>query len=236
MKVLDATFLIDYLNGVDATAEYLESITPPADGLVAEMEAQAAVEGIPIADRSVACLQAILCRATDAARTLEFGTAIGYSTLYVARTGADVVTTEVDRTRIDDAVDYLRRDGLDVRVTDDPATVDAEPSGEGNVVIVEGPALSTLPHLDGPFDLAFLDAVKAEYGDYLEGSMPMLTAGGVVVVDNLLRGGRVATADPNEDSSAGAVRAFNEAFVVHEGLRSIVTPLGDGTGIGVKIG
>jgi caffeoyl-CoA O-methyltransferase len=224
----------------DATEKYLASMTPPADDLVAEMEAHAAEDDIPIADRSVAGLQMILASATDADRALEFGTAIGYSTLHVARTGTDVVTTEVDRARIDAAVDYLRRDGIEVRVTDDPATVTPEPTGEGRVVIVEGPALGTISELEGRFDLAFLDAVKEEYEDYLAGALPLLPEGGVVVADNLLRHGNVPAdaADVEERwaESAAALRVFNETFVGHEQLYAIITPQGDGTGIGMKTG
>lgn len=226
----------DILAGV--TAKYLASMEPPADALVTEMEAHAAEDGIPIADRTVAGLQAILARATEAERALEFGTAIGYSTLHVARTGTDVVTTEVDRARIDAAVDYLRRDGIHVRVTDDPGSIDPTSTGGGNVVIVEGPALDTLPELERPFDLAFLDAVKREYEDYLTGALTLLPEGGVVVADNLLRGGNVAADDADVDEgyeeSVTALRRFNETFVGHEQLAAVITPQGDGTGIGVK--
>ncbi|WP_126663260.1 O-methyltransferase [Haloterrigena salifodinae] len=227
----------------DVTSEYLASMEPPADDLVAEMEAHAAEDGIPIASRSVAKLQAILARGTDTGRALEFGTAIGYSTLHVARTGTDVVTTEVDGERIDAAVDYLERDGIDVTVTDDPMTIDAEPTGDGTVFIVEGPALETVPRLDGPFDLVFLDAIKSEYEEYLAESLPLLTAGGMVVADNLLRGGRVAAAaaDTETDdieaeygSSVAALREFNEVFIDHDALEAVITPQGDGTGVAVK--
>jgi caffeoyl-CoA O-methyltransferase len=194
----------------DATERYLASMAPPADDLVAEMEAHAAEDDIPIADRSVAGLQVILARATDADRALEFGTAIGYSTLHVARTGTDVVTTEVDRARIDAAVDYLRRGEIEVQVTDDPASVTPEPTGEGSVVIVEGPALETISELSGKFDLAFLDAIKEEYEEYLSGALPLLPEGGVVVADNLLRHGNVPANDTDVEErwaeSAAALR------------------------------
>lgn len=223
----------------DLTSDYLNSVRPPADDLVEEMEAHAEADGIPIADRSVAHLQAILARAMDADRALEFGTAIGYSTLHVARTGTDVVTTEVDPDRVEAAIDYLERDGIDVALTDDPQTVNSVPSGAGAVTIVVGPALETVPGLNGPFDLAFLDAVKAEYGAYLEVSLQLLPAGGVVVADNLLRHGRVAAADrggPEQaDDSVVSLLEFNEAFVSHDRLDAIITPQGDGTGIGVML-
>ncbi|ELY94328.1 O-methyltransferase mdmC [Natrialba chahannaoensis JCM 10990] len=227
----------------DVTAKYLTSMEPSADTLVEEMESHAAADNIPIASRSVAGLQAILARGTDADRALEFGTAIGYSTLHVARTGTDVVTTEIDSDRIDAAVDYLERDGIDVTVTDDPTTIDTEPTGDGAVFIVEGAALETLPQIDGSFDLVFLDAIKSEYDEYLSGSLPLLRTGGLVVADNLLRGGRVAAAetettpapsDSEYGSSVTAIQAFNETFVDHDDLAAIISPQGDGTGIAVK--
>ena len=207
----------------DLTADYLASIEPPADDLIEEMEAHARRDSIPIASREVATLQRILAIATDADRALEFGTAIGYSTIQVARTGCDVVTTEVDEDRIAAAREYAERDGVADRIE-----------------IHEHPALDALEGIQGPFDLVFLDAVKTEYRDYLERALPMLRTGGVVVVDNALWGGEVpeayATGDAADEATEAteALLAFNEAFVDHPALEAVVTPIDDGTGIGVK--
>lgn len=204
----------------DLTASYLDSIRPPADDLVREMEGHADRDGIPIAAREVATLQRLLALATDADRALEFGTAIGYSTIQVARTGCHVVTTEVDDDRIAAAREYAERDGVADRIT-----------------IHERPALVALDAIEGPFDLVFLDAVKTEYPDYLRRSLPMLREGGLVVVDNALWSGEVARAhaegDPADDATETFL-SFNEAFVAHDELEAVMTPLGDGTGIGVK--
>lgn len=220
----------------DMTTEYLTAMEPPADDLVMEMETHATEDGIPIADRSVAGLQAIFARSTGADRALEFGTAIGYSTLFVARSGTDVITTEVDDDRIDAAVDYLERDGIEVRVTEDAATIESTPTGTGTVTVLRGPALEHLPTLAGPFDLVFLDAIKQEYEDYLAGSIPLMPPNGIIVADNLLRGGRVALEEVEDEfeSSVNAIRSFNETFIGHDKLDTIITPQGDGTGIGVK--
>jgi predicted O-methyltransferase YrrM len=95
-----------------------------------------------------------------------------------------------------------------------------------------------LPRLrEESFDLIYLDAVKEEYADYLEGSLPMLRPGGVVIADNLLWGGQVAT-DPradNQRASTEALREFNRRLVAHAQLRAVVLPVGDGLGYGVKI-
>jgi len=230
----------------DDTAAYLAGMQPPADDLVLEMEAHADRDGVPIADRSVAHLQAILARAAGADRVLEFGTAIGYSTLHVARTGADVVTMEVDEARIDAAVEYLGRDGIATTVVEEPPdgrerTGDAEGTreGAGRVTIYHEPALSTLDRVEGPFDVAFLDAVKGEYGEYLERTLPMVPVGGLVVADNLLWQGYVPADDEDVDEgwaeSTAALRAFNERFVGHDQLDAVVSPLGDGTGIATKV-
>ena len=205
----------------DATAEYLTAMEPPADDLVSEMETHARRDGVPIAARSVAHLQAILARATEADRALEFGTAIGYSTLHVARTGTNVVTMEVDDERIAAADDYLSRGGVRDRVD-----------------IHRGEALDVLPDLDGPFDIVFLDAVKEEYEQYLEQVLPMVPEGGMLIADNLLWAGNVPADDADVDdgrmASTNALRAFNEAWIEHDKLDAIISPLGDGTGIAVK--
>ena len=205
----------------DETAEYLATIQPPADELVEEMETHASEEDVPIAAREVAHLQAILVRATGANRVLEFGTAIGYSTLHVARAGAEVVTLELDEERIAAAEEYLERGGVSDRVE-----------------IVRGPALDTLEKLEGPFDIVFLDAVKQEYADYLDRSLAMVPRGGLVVADNLLWSGNVPADDDevpeSRRESTEALREFNEYFVSHEQLDAVVTPLDDGTGIATK--
>lgn len=202
----------------DATAEYLASLAPEVDPLLEEIEDQAEAEGVPIAGREVAHFQTILARATGADRILEFGTAIGYSTIQLARTGAEVVTLEVDEDRIAAAEEYAERDGVRDRIE-----------------IVEGPALETLPGLSGPFDMTFIDAVKTEYADYLEGVLPMMPEGALVVADNLLWQGQVPTEPIDEGwrESTEALRSFNETFTNHDQLDAVVLALGDGTGVGV---
>ncbi len=101
-----------------------------------------------------------------------------------------------------------------------------------------GPALEVIPRLSETFDLLYIDAVKEEYNDYLELALPLLRAGGVVVVDNLLWGGQVAGEIRSADQTAStqALREFNQHFVRHPQLVAEVLPVGDGLGYAVKIG
>ncbi len=204
-------------------AEYLDRLLPANTGLLAEMEEYATKHQVPIADREVALFLEITARAINAMRILEIGMAIGYSVIHLARALPDdglLVTIDPSDEMIARAEDYLERAGLRRRVH-----------------IERGRALEVLPNLGETFDLIFLDAVKEEYGRYLELALPMLRTGGVVIADNLLWGGQVAgeIRTPDQTASTQALREFNQLFVRHAELRAVVLPVGDGLGYAVKI-
>ena len=204
-------------------AEYLERLLPANVGLLAEMERYAAEHRVPIADPEVARFLEITARASGARRALEIGMAIGYSVIHLARAlppDGLVVTIELSDEMIALSDGYLRRAGLRERVR-----------------VERGAALEVLPRLEESFDLVFIDAVKEEYGRYLELSLPLLRTGGVFVVDNLLWGGQVAgeIRAPEQTASTQALREFNQLFVRHPQLLSVVLPLGDGLGYAVKV-
>jgi caffeoyl-CoA O-methyltransferase len=203
-------------------AEYLDRLLPPSTGLLAEMEEYAARHRVPIADREVALFLEITARAIKARRVLEIGMAIGYSVVHLARAVApdgQVVTIEPSDEMIALSEGYLRRAGLLELVR-----------------IERGRALERMPHLEGTFDLVFIDALKEEYGQYLELALPLLREGGVVIVDNLLWGGQVAGEIRSGDQTASteALREFNQKFIRHPHLRAEILSVGDGLGYGVK--
>ena len=201
--------------------EYLGELLPPRDAILREMEEMAGRDDVPISDPEVGKLLTILARTTGARRILELGTAIGYGTLCLARGAGEarVVTIDVDPERIATARGFLARAGVADRVE-----------------MLQGKALDLLPRLEGPFDLAYVDAVKTEYRRYLDLLLPLLRVGGLVVLDNLLWKGRVAepAEDEARDDQAAALRSFNGYLMMHPQLQSLVMPLGDGLGIAVK--
>lgn len=204
-------------------AEYLDGLLPSSDDLLAEMESYAAEHRVPIADREVALFLEITARAIKVKRALECGMAIGYSVIHLLRgmpADGQVVTIDPSDEMIAAAKGYFTRAGITERVQ-----------------IEKGYALEVIPQLNETFDLVFIDAVKEEYRGYLDLSLPKLRAGGVVICDNLLWGGRVAGRNETEDykTSTEALREFNPYFVNHPQLRAVVLPVGDGLGYGVKI-
>ncbi len=200
---------------------YLAQLRPPRGRVMADMEDFAAREGVPIVQWETGRMLAALAGSLDA-RVLEVGTAIGYSALHMAEalTQGSIVTLERDRDRVGQATDYLRRAGVADRVQ-----------------IVEGDANETIPDLEGPFDLLFLDATKGEYRHYLELAEPKLTDRALLVVDNLLMSGEVAGGEegfwPAETIEAG--RAFNEALLRSDHWRGAVLPVGDGVGLASRL-
>ncbi len=203
----------------DQIANYLDRIRPAPDPVLAEMESHARRDRIPIVVPGTGALLQLLAMAHGARRALEVGTAIGVSTLYTARgLSADgkIVSFEIHPERHEAAREYLRRAGVLER-----ADLRLQDAREG------------LSELEPGFDFAFLDGVKAQYGEYFELVVPLLAPGAVLVVDNVLMGGSVA--DESDDSDrASTARAFNQKVLGHPELTGTVTPVGDGVLVAVK--
>jgi caffeoyl-CoA O-methyltransferase len=207
----------------EAVSRYLAELREAPDPVLAEMEAQGEREGIPIVVPETGALLHVLALASGARRVLEVGTAIGVSTLYLARAlppDGRVVTFEIDEARQAAARGYLERAGVLDRV--DLRLQDAR----------EG-----LATLDGPFDMAFVDGVKAQYGEYFDGVLPLLRPGGVLAVDNVLMSGSVAENRSDghwTDDQITRAREFNRRLLTDSELVGTLTPVGDGVLVAVR--
>jgi predicted O-methyltransferase YrrM len=207
-------------------ADYLEALYPASDPILAEMERQGAAEGVPIVQRDGGITLEVLARAAGARRVIECGTAIGVSTLHLARAvgeGGYVVTFDVDPDRQATARGYLERAGVADRVD-----------------LRLEPALAGLKGLDGVYDLAFLDAIKSEYAAYAELVLPLLRPGGLLVIDNSLMSGDVAAGTRAsggwQQRDIDALRELNEALANRADLTTVVLPVADGMTVAVKTG
>jgi len=205
---------------------YLEGLRPERDAVLAEMEELAARDRIPIVEWETGRLLATLVAAKRPRRVLEVGTAIGYSTIHMARElppDGRIVTLERDSGRIAQARGFWERAGV-----------------AGRWTFVEGDALESIGRLDGPFDVAFLDAGKTEIDAYLDRLHGRLADDALLVIDNLLMSGDAAlpegldTSWP-EDSLRAARRTTRALVDSPEWLFSLL-PVGDGVGLGARRG
>jgi predicted O-methyltransferase YrrM len=201
---------------------YLHELRPGRSEVMAEMEAVAQRDGVPIVPWETGRLLAALCRALDPV-VLEVGTAIGYSTLHMAEqlSAGRVVTLEIDPDRARQAREFLSRAGVAERVE-----------------LVEGDARETIAGLSGPFDLLFVDAAKDQYERYIEMAEPLLSERALLVIDNTLMSGEVALPDDAETywraESLAAARALNARLLNSEGWLAVVLPVGDGVTVAAR--
>lgn len=198
--------------------DWIEATGRPLHPVLVEMESVAEPEGIPILSRDSGRMLAVL--AADRRRVIEVGTAIGYSTLWMALAlpaDGTVVTIDPDRDRTDRARGFWRRAGLP----------------DSRIAVVNAPALEAFagpsPELRGPFDMVFIDALKDEYLAYLAALMDRLAPGAVVVADNVLWSGRTSGARPSRPGDGSdALREFCTRVSADPAFETAILPIGDG--------
>ncbi|MGW6417196.1 O-methyltransferase [Streptomyces sp. NPDC055055] len=185
----------------DAVDHYFTELLAPGDEALSAALADSAAAGLPeiaVAPNQGKLLH-LLASVQGARNILEIGTLGGYSTIWLARAlPADgrMITLEYDPAHADVARANLARAGLDKIVE-----------------VRTGAALDTLPLLEaegaGPFDLVFVDADKANNPHYVAWALRLSRPGTVVIVDNVVRGGRVATPHPDDPAITGTREMFD---------------------------
>ena len=160
-------------------------LTPDAslDGAL-ERSSDAGLPAIAVAPNQGKLLH-LLVLMCGAQTVLEVGTLGGYSTIWLARAAARVITLEIDPHHA-----AVARANLDA-------------AGVTNVEILVGPALSSLATLTDPIDFAFIDADKANNPRYVEHALRLSHSGTVIVIDNTVRGGAVADAESTDPAILG---------------------------------
>ncbi len=187
--------------------ELLDRLLLADDPALSAALADSSAAGLPPIEVSAQSgrLLYLLTRISGARRVLEIGTLGGYSTICLARavgpTGS-VVTLEYNPRHAEVASANLQRAGVVDRVD-----------------ILVGPALETLPGLAGTFDLVFIDADKENNSAYLTWAVRLARPGTVIVVDNVVRAGRIVAPAP-DDGQGRAVRDMLELMGSDERLEA----------------
>ncbi len=211
----------------DVVSEYLSAHSTPADDVLRDLAAET-VQRFPGAagmqvGHDEAALITMLVGLVGARNAVEVGVFTGYSGLCIARAlqpGGRLLACDVSEEWTSVARRYWARAGVDDRID-----------------LRIGPALDTLRALapDPVIDFAFVDADKIEYPDYYAELVPRLRPGGLLVLDNVLMGGRVL--DPDHDGAhAQAVRRLNDTIVADERVESVMLPVRDGVTLARRVG
>jgi caffeoyl-CoA O-methyltransferase len=201
--------------------KYIYDLLPERDPVVQEIEAYAAEHRVPIIGPAVARLLMLLVQVSGATRIFEMGSAIGYSTIWLARAAgpkAQVFYTDGDPQNAQRAQEYFKKAGVTKRIK-----------------VQVGNALDLVKETPEKFDFIFNDIDKHQYPDALRAALPKLKRGGLFVTDNTLWSGKVARPAAPDDKDTRGVQEFNRLVYASKDLFPVLIPLRDGVTVCRKL-
>jgi len=199
--------------------DYLYSMLPKRDEVLAEMEEYASKRDVPIVGPAVARVLQEFALMINAKTVFELGSAIGYSTIWWAQAVGEkghVIYTDGDPKNAERARGYFERAGVSSRIT-----------------LHTGDALEVLSEQKQEFDIIFNDVDKEDYPRVLRLVSPRLRKGGLFITDNVLWSGRVAEKNPKE-AHTKAILEFNRLLYNSPDFFTTILPIRDGLAIAFK--
>jgi predicted O-methyltransferase YrrM len=189
---------------------------------LSEIGEKARAQSIPVVPPETGQFLAFLVTLHHPRRILEIGTAVGYSTLWMAYAGGEschITTIEQDTERIRVALQNFQQAGMQERIR-----------------LIEADARNALPGLHGQkFDLLFIDAAKGQYQRFLEESLPLLNDRALIVSDNVLFHGTFFQKEVPRRSRTMVKRLQEYITWIHNHpqLQTVILPLGDGVSLSI---
>ncbi len=207
----------------DGVNEYIRKTIKPGEGLLLELEQYAAQNHVPIIRPETASLLIVLGRLVKPDRILEIGTAIGYSSILLSGILADggrIDTIERNDVMVIKAHENIKRAGL-----------------ADTIAVIAGDAAEVLCCLDKKYDMIFMDAAKGQYPEFLPQCLRMLKNGGLLVSDNVLYKGMVASDElvvRRKKTIVNRMRAYLDSICSDPSLDTSILPVGDGVALSYK--
>lgn len=198
---------------------YLTDLIPARDEVISEMEGFAKENRVPIVGPLVGRLLYQLVIMNGVKRVFEMGSAIGYSTIWLARAvgpSGKVFYSDGSAENGARARSYIERAGVADRVE-----------------IQVGDALELLSQTVGVFDMIFNDVDKHDYPRVFDMALPRVRKGGLLVTDNTLWSGRVT--ETTDDVWTSAIQEYNRKCYADKNLWTTIIPLRDGVAVSVKL-
>lgn len=199
--------------------KYMDSLLPKRAPVLTEMEKYARRRNIPIIGPACGRLLHLLAQVSGAKRMFEMGSAIGYSTIWLARGAgpdAEIYYTDGNPDNAKRARENFHRAGV-----------------EDCIELMVGDAVELIDDVPGEFDLIFIDVDKPQYPDALRKAVPRLRSGGLLLTDNVLWYGRAARRA--KDARTRAIQQFNRMVYASKELFPVIVPLRDGIAVCRKV-
>lgn len=203
--------------------EYIRNLVPDRNELLTELEKYADENHVPIIEPEVGQFIKTIIRTKRPKRVLELGTAIGYSGIHILESSDSIeqlVTMEIREDMANIALENFKKANL-----------------ENKVELMVGDACELLPTVDSKFDLIFIDAAKGQYNLFFKEAQRLLNDDGIIICDNILFRGMVATDElviRRKKTIVKRLRTFLKDIMETEGYTSSILPIGDGIAIILK--
>ncbi|QNU65833.1 O-methyltransferase [Ruminiclostridium herbifermentans] len=209
----------------DYIIEYIRDTIKANTGLLAELEQYAALNHVPIIQPEVAALMKVLGQIKQPSRILEVGTAIGYSAiLFSGFLKQDGVIDTIERN--EEMIELARKN--------------IKLAGKQNTInVIAGDALDVLVCLDKRYDMIFIDAAKGQYNEFFEQCKRMLVPGGLLVSDNVLYKGMIASEElvvRRKKTIVTRMRDYLKILCEDDDFETSIIPIGDGVALSYKKG
>lgn len=203
--------------------EYIRKTLEKSTGIIRDMEIYAEQNSVPIIHKEVAEFLKVLLKIHKPKRILEIGCAIGYSSIFfttVLENNVEIITTERNPLMIEKARENISIAGL-----------------EDKIKLLEGDAEETIKLLEGKFDMIFIDAAKGQYKLFFDLVIDKLKNGGIIVSDNILYKGMIASDEyvvKRKKTIVKRMRDYLDYICKTEYLNTSIIPIGDGVAISYK--
>ncbi|NFH99616.1 O-methyltransferase [Clostridium botulinum] len=204
----------------DYMEDYIRGLIPDRKGILKEIEDFAKENTVPIVQKETGVFLEFMVNMKRPLRILELGTAIGFSSILMyeaAKTNPEIITIERDEKMIEFAKLNLKKFNL-----------------EDKIKIEQGDCLEVLEKLEEPFDLIFMDAGKGHYNHFLPHCLRLLKQDGVIIADNVLFRGMVASNElvkRRRITIVKRMRTYLDMVTSDEELITTVIPMGDGIAV-----
>lgn len=204
----------------DYMEDYIRGLIPNRDGRLKEIEDFARENGVPIVQKETGVFLEFMTSMKKPKRILELGTAVGFSSILMyeaAGTEPEIITIERDEKMIELATSNLEKFNLSHKIK-----------------IEKGDCLEILEKLNEPFDLIFMDAGKGHYNHFLPHCLRLLSEEGIIVADNVLFRGMVASQElvkRRKITIVKRMRTYLDMVTQDEKLITSVIPMGDGIAV-----
>jgi predicted O-methyltransferase YrrM len=206
----------------DYIEDYIRGIIPKNSFYLLKLEEYAHENHVPIVQPEVAQLMRVLLKNNKPRNILEIGTAIGYSAIMMAEVTKETIITTIERN--EEMINLAKQNIANFKYSE-------------RIKILEGDAEEILPNLEEKYDFIFIDAAKGQYIEFFKHCSKLLNPCGMIVSDNVLYKGMVATDDlvvKRKKTIVKRLRTFLNYINGLEGYTSCVLPLGDGVALTYK--